>query len=53
MDERRIRKPIHIDMDAFYGGFRTTVEGRAKRLRERLISEMATKGSHVATKSGA
>jgi hypothetical protein len=33
-------------------GFRKTIEGRVKRLRERLISAMAEKGWHVTSKSG-
>ena len=34
-------------------GFQKTMEGRTKRLRERLISAMAAKDWHVASKSGA
>jgi hypothetical protein len=34
-------------------GFQKTIEGRAKTLRERLISAMAANGWHVTSKSGA
>ena len=33
-------------------GFRKTIEGRVKRLREGLISAMAAKGWHVTSNSG-